>query len=152
MLLAEALQERADLNRAIAQLRVRIQSNALVQEGETPAENPERLLSELDGALERLEYLIAAINHTNSVTRIDGETLTALIARKDALRLREGAYREIVHTASQSTSRARNTEIRIRPALDAAALQKKTDALAKKLRELDNRIQQCNWTTQLIEP
>ncbi|MEO2800040.1 DIP1984 family protein, partial [Flavonifractor plautii] len=36
MKLAEALQERADLNRNIEQLKNRLSSNALVQEGEQP--------------------------------------------------------------------------------------------------------------------
>ena len=43
MKLAEALQERADLNRKIEQLNNRLSNNALVQEGEEPAENPEKL-------------------------------------------------------------------------------------------------------------
>ena len=37
MKLAEALQERADLNRQIKQLKDRLRNNAVVQEGETPA-------------------------------------------------------------------------------------------------------------------
>ena len=40
MKLAEALQERADLNRNIEQLRSRLRNNVLVQEGEQPAEDP----------------------------------------------------------------------------------------------------------------
>ena len=47
MKLAEALQERADLNRRIEQLRNRLENSALVQEGERPAEAPEVLLEEL---------------------------------------------------------------------------------------------------------
>ena len=43
MKLAEALQERADLNRAIQQLENRLSNNALVQEGERPAEDPQEL-------------------------------------------------------------------------------------------------------------
>ena len=38
MKLAEALQERADLNRRIQQLQQRLNSNAIVQEGGRPAE------------------------------------------------------------------------------------------------------------------
>lgn len=38
MKLAEALQERADLNRKIDQLRARLSANATVQEGEKPGE------------------------------------------------------------------------------------------------------------------
>ena len=44
MKLAEALQERADLNKKIEQLRSRITSNALMQEGVLPVEDPEQLL------------------------------------------------------------------------------------------------------------
>ena len=40
MKLAEALQERADLNRKIAQLKSRLLNNVLVQEGEKTVEDP----------------------------------------------------------------------------------------------------------------
>ena len=36
MKLAEALQERADLNRSIAQLKSRLEASALVQQGSSP--------------------------------------------------------------------------------------------------------------------
>ena len=71
MKLAEALQERADLNRTIQQLKERLDNNVLVQEGEQPAEQPERLKQELDAAIQRLEYLMARINHTNCQTCVD---------------------------------------------------------------------------------
>ncbi len=151
MKLAEALQERADLNRRIEQLRIRIQNNALVQEGEKPAEDPAALMEELDGCLGRLEHLIRCINLTNCASRVDGETLTELIARKDVLKLRQSAWRDILYAASQSTHRARNTEIKIMPVMDVAALQKQADALARDLRLVDNAIQQANWLTDLIE-
>ncbi|MBQ7454839.1 MAG: DIP1984 family protein [Clostridia bacterium] len=151
MKLAEALQERADLNRKIEQLRSRLQSNCLVQEGESPVEPPEALLSELDEAIARLERLIAAINKTNCAAQADGETLTALIARKDCLNVKLSAYRDLVYAASQTAHRARGTEIRILPAVDVRALQKQADALAKALRETDNRLQAANWAIDLME-
>ena len=83
MKLAEALQERADLNRKIDELRARLQNQALVQEGEKPAEDPDALLREMTESLDRLEYLMRQINKTNGVYTVEGETLTALIARKD---------------------------------------------------------------------
>lgn len=58
MKLAEVLQERADINRKIEQLKDRLKNNVLVQEGEKTAEEPEKLKQELDRAVERLEYLI----------------------------------------------------------------------------------------------
>ena len=99
MKLAEALQERADLNRNIEQLKNRLSSNALVQEGEQPVECPENLKQELDASISRLSYLIARINRTNCQTVVE----------------------------------------------------KEIDRMSKELRRLDNRLQESNWKTDLVE-
>ena len=151
MKLAEALQERADLNRKIDELRRRLGNAVLVQEGEEPVEDPAELLKELDLAVARLEELMAAINLTNCKTKVNGMTLTALIAKKDALMLKLSAYRDLVYTAGQNTSRARGTEIRVKALLKASDLQKAADQTAKEVRELDNLLQENNWKTKLIE-
>ncbi|MBO6054514.1 MAG: DIP1984 family protein [Oscillospiraceae bacterium] len=151
MKLAEALQERADLNRRIEQLRARINQNVLVQEGEKPNEDPAALIAEMDGAVDRLEQLMAAINRTNSATVVDGRTLTQIIAKKDALKLRLSAYRDLLYSASQNTHRARSTEIRILSAVPVAELQKKADDMSRDLRELENLLQSSNWVTDLLE-
>ena len=151
MKLAEALQERADLNRKIEDLRRRLGNVVLVQEGEEPAEDPKKLLEELDGAIARLEELMAAINLTNGRTRVNGMTLTALIAKKDALMVKQSAYKDLVYTASQNTNRARGTEIKVKALLRAAELQRTVDQTAKEIRELDNLLQETNWKTKLIE-
>lgn len=149
MKLAEALQERADLNRKIAQLRERLENNAIVQEGEKTPEDPAQLLVELDASIRRLEELMARINKTNTQTRDGEKSITDLIARKDALRVQVDAYRDIISSASQIARRAMRTEIKILSAVDVKALQKKTDELSRELREVDNRIQQLNWMTEL---
>ncbi len=151
MKLAEALQERADLNRAIEQLRSRFNYNVLVQEGEEPAENPEKLKRELDAALERLAYLIAQINKTNCATMVDGHTLTELIAKKDVLALKISTYKDIAYAGSQTAYRARNTEIKIKAAISVADWQAAIDKMSKELRLLDNKLQESNWKTELIE-
>ena len=106
MKLAEALQERADLNRRIEQLRNRLENSALVQEGERPAEAPEVLLEELEHCAARLEELMVRINLTNSRTMVDGLTLTELIAKKDCLSLKISVYRDLLQQAGQTTRRA----------------------------------------------
>ena len=146
MKLAEALQERADLNRNIEQLKNRLSSNALVQEGEQPVECPENLKQELDASISRLSYLIARINRTNCQTVVEGQTLTELIAQKDALSLKLHVY-----AGSQISYRARNTEIKIRSAFSVADWQKEIDRMSKELRRLDNRLQESNWKTDLVE-
>lgn len=151
MKLAEALQERADLNVKIEQLRSRLENNALVQEGEQPAENPDELLTELNACIDRLTWLIERINLTNCQTVVEGKTLTEMIAKKDTLVMKLSVYRKLVDTASKTVSRARYSEIRILPTVRAAELQKQVDGMAKELRLLDNSLQQANWTTDLIE-
>lgn len=150
MKLAEALQERADLNRKIDELRGRLTSNALVQEGEKTAEDPAALLRELDKAIARLGELIARINATNAATVDGGETITELIARRDVLTVQVRAYRDVVSEASQTARRAMRTEIKVLSAVDVPALQKKADKLAQELRRTDNRIQELNWKTELL--
>ena len=150
MKLAEALQERADLRTKIDELRSRLTNNALVQEGDDPAEDPQELLSALDAAVARSEELTARVNRTNCLTRAGEGSITELIARKDALSLQLSVYRNLINEASQSARRARGTEIKIVSAVNVRALQKKADHLAQELRRTDNRIQELNWTTELL--
>ena len=103
MKLAEALQERADLNKKIAELRRRLENCLLVQDGEEPAEDPNLLLVELNGSVERLERLMADINLTNCQTVVNGMTLTELIAKKDALSIKVAAYKDFVYTIGGGT-------------------------------------------------
>lgn len=149
MKLAEALQERADLNHRIDQLKNRLYNNALVQEGEQPAENPQQLLTELEQCIAQLEELMGRINLTNSKTVIDGRTLTERIAQRDCLTLKINAYRAFLQQASQTAHRASRTEIKVFSTVDVAQLQKTVDQMARELRLLDNQIQQTNWTTEL---
>lgn len=149
MKLAEALQERADLNRRIQQLQQRLNSNAIVQEGEAPAEDPAELLAELDGCAANLEQLIARINLTNCRTMVRGESLTALLARRDALTLKLSSYRGLTQAASQVGRRATRMEIKLLSTVNVKELQTQVDAMAKELRLLDNTIQETNWNTEL---
>jgi hypothetical protein len=149
MKLAEALQERADHNRRIEQLRSRLLNNALKQEGEEPAENPDELLKQLNECIDAQQKLIAAINLANAKTEVNGKTLTEMIAERDMLNIRINAYRDLINEASMTYQRARNSEIRILSAVNVKELQKKADALSHELRILDNRIQQTNWLTEL---
>ena len=102
MKLAEALQERADLNRNIEQLKVRLRNNAIIQENEPSAEDPAELLRELDSSLDRLEELMSRINHTNCTVRVGDKTITDLIAERDTLSIRLYAYRELAAAASET--------------------------------------------------
>ena len=150
MKLAEALQERADINRRIDQLRYRLSRNATVQEGETPAEDPNELIKELDACVARLEELMARINRTNSENTVDGKTLTELIAKRDALSIKLSVYRSFLSEASNLAGRATRNEIKILSTVNVRKLQKQVDDMSRDLRLTDNALQQANWTLELM--
>ena len=151
MLLAEALQERADNNRRIEQLRCRITANAIMQEGVAPAEDPKELIYALDEVIDVQTKLIAAINLTNSVTVADDRTLTELIAERDMLTVRIASYRGAADSASNICQRYSRTEIAQISALNVKNLRSRIDKHSAELRSLDNTIQKLNWSTELIE-
>lgn len=151
MKLAEALHLRADLQKRIAQLGERLKSNAKVQEGDEPAEDPVQLLAELTQDTDELARLITRINCTNSVTVAEGVSLTAMIAHKDALALRISILRSFLSEASGKVERYSAKEIRVRSTVDVREQQRTLDQLSRDLRELDVKIQALNWTTDLAE-
>ena len=150
MKIAEALIERADIQKRIEQLRDRLSSNALVQEGEEPAEDPTSLLSELDRLEKRLCELVARINLTNANTVSGGMTVTEMLALRDCLAQKNDIMRDFLRAASQKWMRGRGSEIVVKSTVSVSELQKQVDDISKQLRELDTRIQGINWNTDLI--
>ena len=149
MKLATALTERSDLQRKIAELNRRLTNNAKVQEGDTPAEDPAVLLQELDGCLSRLEALVARINLTNSRVVSGSDTMTELLAHRDVLQQRLRIMRDFLDAASNRIDRYSKAEIRVLSTVSVAELQKEIDGYSRELREVNERIQELNWTTEL---
>ena len=139
MKLATALAERSDIQNRINTISVRLDNNAKVQEGDVPAEDPKALMEELDRLIVRLEDLVARINLTNSGTVYEGKTITELLAHRDFL-----------NTASDRVTRMTRTEIKIVSTVPVTEIQKTVDGLAKELRTVDEKIQELNWTTELV--
>ncbi len=151
MKLANALSQRSELQIRIRQLESRLNSNALVQEGEQPAEDPMELLKELEADYARLEELISAINRTNNATKVEGgTTLSDLLARRDCLKGKLSALRGFLDNASALVRRHSVGEIKIRSTVNVRELQKQVDGLSRELRELEETIQEKNWTTELL--
>ncbi len=152
MKLAEALIERADLQRRIEMIRARLMHNAKVQEGTDPSEKPADLLKELNEAVSRLEYLIVRINRTNELTKTaDGKTIAELLAHKDVLAQKISVLGSFLDSGNSLVSRVTHAEIRILPAFDIKKVQKEVDGLSQELRLTDTKLQEQNWLTDLIE-
>ncbi len=150
MKLAEALAERSDCQSRIEELKKRLLRSARIQEGEAPPENPAELLLEADRLLARLLELIQAINRTNSRTAFDGSTTIAdAIAERDVTAKKRDALVALAESASTRQDRSSKSEVKFIATVSIGDLQRQADALAKRYRELDTRIQELNWTTEL---
>lgn len=152
MKLAEALGQRADLQKRLAHVKQRALGNVLRQEGDAPAEDPNELIAEFEREASALESLIRRINLTNLQTRMpDGRSLTAALAERDVLRHRYAIYNEVAQQGSQMQTRQTRSEIRMVAQVDVAALRRRADELARDYRTLDSTIQALNWATDLVE-
>lgn len=152
MKLAEALIERADLQRRLDEVQARIGRNAIYQEGDRPSEDPIELLPEFERIIKRIESLIVKINFTNNETVLDdGLTMVSALAKRDILKRKIAAYRSFATAATPAANRYSSSEIKFVSAIDVADIQKKADRIAKDYREIDSHIQQANWVTELKE-
>jgi hypothetical protein len=152
MKLAEALIARADHQRRLEQLKQRLMQNARVQEGDEAAENPAQLLQEIERVAAQLEELIQRINRTNAATSFDGEmTVTDALASRDILRLRHEFYRSLAQAASAKQDRFSRFEVKFESTVDVGQIQQQADDLAREHRDLDTRVQELNWRTELLD-
>ena len=151
MRLAESLILRADCQKRFEQLKARIVRSAKVQEGDAPPENPQELVIELERVAAELLDLIRRINRTNSVTQFDNQrTLSDALAQRDVLALRRAAYHGLVDAAAVQQNLYSRSEVKFVSTVNVAEVQKRTDELSKEYRELDARIQEANWKTDLL--
>jgi hypothetical protein len=150
MKLAEALILRADRKKRIEQLRQRLISNAKVQEGDNPAEDPAALLSETETTIAEFADVIRQINRSNVATELEpGVSLADAIVQRDSLKWRHEIYRQLAQAAVVTQERRTQSEIKFKGTVVVADLQRQADDFAKQHRELDARIQQANWLTEL---
>ena len=141
MLLAEALAERAQAQERLNTLKDRLVATVRVQEGDEPDENPTDLLREL----------VVAINATNTATAFDDEiTLMEALALRDGLLRKRRIYQGLAEQAGARQDRFSRSEIKFVATVPVPKLRERADDLARQYRELDTRIQQLNWNTELI--
>jgi hypothetical protein len=151
MKLAEALAERSDRQVKIEEIKKRLIRSARVQEGEQPAEDTTELLAESERVFVRLLELVGAINRTNAKTAFDAKlTISDAIAERDVVAKRRDFLAGIAEAASTRQDRYSKSEVRFVATVSVGKLQVEVDQLAKRYRELDTRLQELNWKTELI--
>src|SRR4030095_1714415 len=151
MKLAEALILRADCQKRFAQLKSRLIANAKVQEGDQAAEDPKELATELERVADQLAGLIKRINKTNSTTLFAGDgTISDALADRDVLVSRRAVYADLAQAAAITQQLFTRSEVKYVRTINVVEIQKRADELAQKYRELDTRIQESNWQTELV--
>ena len=151
MKLAEALSKRSQLMEKVYQLKVRLNDCIKGQEGDVPAESPDSVIKELDRTLEELGSLIYHINLTNTLTEVEGQTITSLLAMRDVRSMKVKTLGEALKVLTEREDRYNRNEIRFVRTVDVKDFRHIYDRSAAELRELDLRIQALGWTTELIE-
>lgn len=150
MKLAEALLLRRDLEAKVAALKQEILANALIQEGDSLDISMEDLLQEYQKTNQEFSQLAVKINKRNAAASLnDSEKLIVeALAEREALRRQHSLYNDTIETAKDIRRFGRN-EIRMVRTVDTKELTKAMNDIAKKLRELDGKIQQTNWLVDL---
>jgi hypothetical protein len=150
MKLAESLLVRAEMKKKLASLRERVASNAVVQQGETPHEDPMELMKVANGVLVELEELVLQIDAANMATKLpDGRSLAKLIAQRDKLAQQHSLIQVAITGTKKEPDRYSMKEIKWVTTLSVAGLQKQSDDLSRQLRELNAQIQEANWRVEI---
>lgn len=146
MKLAEGLLLRADLMKKIEHLQNRIRPVLIVSDDKQPQEDPEKLLAQLRQAIQDLEAIVVRINKTNNETIIEGEGLLMEgLAKRDSLKMLAEKLRTIRYAAQINNSGDAN----LKTTISIKKLQIEMDQTGRAFREIDSKIQEINWLTEL---
>lgn len=146
MKLAEALLLRSDLMKKIEHIQTRIRPVLIVSDDKKPQEDPAMLLGQLRNAIQDLETLVIRINKTNNETNIKGEgPLMEALAKRDSLKMLSEKLRNIRYAAQIDNSGDAN----LKTTIDIKKLQTEMDQTGRAFREIDSKIQELNWLTEL---
>ena len=146
MKLSQALIIRSDYQNKIYELKKRIINNSKVQEGENVSEDPMKLLKELNRVIDELDIITKRINKTNNESLFeDNITIADAICTRDTIKKKRNAIVAIIEEDRYSQS-----EVKFISTISIEQLQKQSDLLAKEFREIDMKIQEKNWTTELL--
>lgn len=151
MKLAEALLLRSDQQKKLASLKQRINANVLVQEGDSPAEDPNELMQQVFALTHETQGLILQIHRTNAQAKLgDGRLLLELLTQRDELAERHKIITGAISSTHREPDRYSAREIKWQKVIPVASLQKQADDISAKLRDLNIRIQAANWQIDVI--
>ena len=146
MKLAEGLLLRSDLIKKVEHLQNRIRPVLVVSKDRVPQEDPNKLLAQLRNTIQELQSLVIRINKTNNETQVAGEgTLMEALAKRDAMKMLSEKLRNIRYAAQINNT----GDTELKTTIDIKNLQIEMDQTGRAFRELDSKIQEINWLTEL---
>lgn len=152
MKLAEALLLRSDQQKKLASLKQRINANVLVQDGDEPSEDPNELLKQVFSLTQESQKLVYAIHQTNALAKLtDGRSLLALLTQRDELVERHKILTSAISNTQREPDRYSTREIKWHKVIPVSSLQKQSDDISAKLRDLNVLIQATNWQVDLLD-
>ena len=151
MKLAEALLLSSDQQKKLASLKQRINANVLVQEGDTPSEDPNELMQQVFALTHETQWLILQIHRTNAqATLSDGRLLLELLMQRDELVERHKIITGAIASTQREPDRYSSREIKWQKVIAVGSLQKQADDISAKLRDLNITIQAANWQIDVV--
>jgi hypothetical protein len=152
MKLAEALANRADLQRRIEQMRGGSRRAPSSRRVRARRRIPRGSSMRRRGSSPSSRGMYGASTGRTSPRRSPTARRRSRTPwRRDALTLRYGTLKTLVSTASDRVPRYGRAEIRILSAVEVGPLRRRMDELARQRRELDTSIQEANWAIDLTE-
>lgn len=147
MRLAEAMMQRADLDKKVSILGARLNDIALINKSYALEDEPKHLFEELNKSMKALSEVVYRIHVTNMETVDNGTTITAMLTKKEILKIRIQMLQRIKEEARIDScfDRTKYTIL-----INKAELQKELDECKNQLEKLDMKLQQLNWQTELI--
>ncbi|MEZ4988648.1 MAG: DIP1984 family protein [Saprospiraceae bacterium] len=130
----------------IEHLQNRIRPVLIVSDNKVPQEDPDKLLAQLRKTVQDLEAIIVRINKTNNETFVEGEgLLMEALAKRDSLKMLSEKLRIIRQAAQVNNTTYGNQKATV----DIKDLQIEIDQTGRAFREIDSKIQEINWLTEL---
>jgi len=153
MLLAEALLRKAVLKKEIEALEQRMGESARVPHDEEPVDDYLVLLgSYREKECELLDMSLRILATNISTVLREGETISQAIIRRDSLKRAVSMYNKLLSAATGSGSRGlfSSRDVKYKRVVDMEKVRADMDNAAMQYRELDVKLQQLNWNTELL--
>ena len=152
MLLAEALLRKAVLKKELEALEQRMSESARVPHDEEPVDDYLILLDNYNEKEYELREMSLKILSTNNKTVFtEGETISQAIIRRDSLKRVVSMYNKLLSAATGGgRGLFSSRDIKYKRIVNMDKVRADMNIAAMQYRDLDVKLQQLNWNTELL--